>query len=89
MRKRAVLVALSLSLLSGGCATTGTTARSWEAPGTILGGLVGAGSLAAIATGSRYGAVAPWAAGGGILGALAGWYVGHEFSQTQDPDVAR
>ncbi len=89
MRTRAVLVALSLSLLSGGCATTGTTARSWEAPGTILGGLLGAGSLAAIAVASRYGGVGRWAAGGGVLGALAGWYVGHQLSQTQDPDVAR
>lgn len=87
MRKRALLMSLSLGLFGCGCGTTGTTARSLEAPGMVVGGLVGAGSLALIGAVSHYGGVGRWAAGGGILGALAGWYVGHQLSQTRDPDA--
>ncbi|TPW01388.1 MAG: hypothetical protein FD124_3721 [Alphaproteobacteria bacterium] len=89
MRKRALLMSLSLCLFSCGCGTTGTTARSMEAPGTVLGGLLGAGSLALIGAGSHYGGLGRWAAGGGILGALVGWYAGHQLSQSRDPDTAR
>jgi len=88
MRKRALLVGVSLGLFSCGCGTTTTTTRSMEVPGAILGGLLGAGSLTLIAVGSHYERLGYWAAGGGALGALVGWYAGHQFSQSQNPDTA-
>ena len=88
MRKRALLVSVSLGLFSCGCGTTSTTTRSMEVPGMILGGLLGAGSLALISVGSHYEGLGRWAAGGGVLGALAGWYAGHQLSQSRNPDAA-
>jgi len=88
MRKRALLMSVSLCLFSCGCGTTGTATRSMEVPGMVLGGLLGAGTLALIGTGSHYEGLGRWAAGGGILGILAGWYAGHQFSQSRDQDTA-
>lgn len=88
MRTRAWLMSVALGLFSCGCGTTGTTTRSLEVPGMILGGLLGAGSIALIGAGSQYEGLGRWAAGGGVLGALAGWYAGHQFSRHRDAETA-
>lgn len=87
MKSRAALMGVSLCLLNYGCGTTGSTTRSLEVPGMILGGVVGAGSLALIGAASRYGGLARWAAGGGALGTLVGWYAGHQLKPSRDPDL--
>ena len=87
MRLRALLVGVALGLFSCGCGATGATTRSMELPGMIVGGLLGAGSLTLIGATSHYGGLGGWAAGGGVLGALVGWYVGHQFSQRREAEA--
>ena len=83
MMKKIVMIACGLSLLNvTGCAWLGETMRSKETQGMVLGGLLGAGAMTlgvwAFNRDEGTGRLGAWAAGGGVIGGLAGWYIGHQ-----------
>ena len=89
MKRTAVVMAMLLAVFSlPGCGTLGTAFRSKETQGMLLGGLLGAGALTlgmfAFGRDEGAGGLGKWAAGGGAIGALAGWYLVYQFSPDHD-----
>ena len=83
MRRIVVLLVCGTLLVHlTGCAGLREAMRSKENQGMVLGGLLGAGALtlAVFAFGEDEGAgrLGLWATGGGVIGGLAGWYLGHQ-----------
>ena len=83
MRNRGVVVACVCSMVVlPGCGSLRTAAHSTATQGMLLGGLLGAGTLGLIGSVSdHHRGLGMWAGGGGALGALAGWYVGHQLEE--------
>ena len=77
MKKAVLLVSLSMAVLTG-CESLRTAVHSQEAQGTLLGSLVGAGTLGLIGSVSdHHSGLGVWAGGGAVVGAFAGWFIGH------------
>jgi len=83
MRRIVVLIVCGVWLVDlTGCAGLREAMRSKENQGMILGSLLGAGALTlAMVAGQQDKGVrglGKWAAGGALIGGLAGWYAGHQ-----------
>ncbi len=77
MKNAVILVSLSMMILAG-CESLRTAVHSKEAQGTLLGSLVGAGTLGLIGSMSdHHSGLGAWTGGGAVVGAFAGWFIGH------------
>lgn len=74
-----MVCALSLAALAG-CAALGSSVQSKESQGMVLGGLLGAGTASLLGAASGYEGLGRWAFGGGLAGAIAGWYIGYQLA---------
>ena len=81
--KNAVAIACVCCLVVlTGCEDFRAAARSRANQGLVLGGVLGAGILGAIGAASEHHhGLGAWAGAGAALGALAGWFAGHQLDQ--------
>ncbi len=89
MNRVVFLVSMSMMLMTG-CESLRTAVHSKEAQGTLLGSLVGAGTLGLIGSVSdHHSGLGAWSGGGAVVGAFAGWFIGHlmaEHNQSSAPE---
>ncbi len=82
MRRMVAIVSLLSVVGLTGCESLRTAVSSREMQGMMLGGLIGAGTLAAIGSGSdHHRGLGMWVGVGGPLGGLVGWYLAHQSAE--------
>ena len=87
MKKKVIALACASSLVVlTGCEGLRAAIREKSTQGMALGSLVGAGTLTLMRIASDHRSdLGTWAGGGALLGALAGWCVGHLFEEPSHP----